>query len=92
MEIITRLNQSVLDIALIAGGTIECAFEIAEQNGLSITDMVLPNTTLVVAPDTVNEDVRAYYEKNKIVPATVRANEVFTGIGYWEIGNDFKVS
>lgn len=89
--ITTRANQSVLDIALQAAGTIEAAFDIAEQNNLSITDLLQPRTEIVVTPSTVNEDNLAYYDKYKIMPASVDASRVYVGIGYWKIADDFKV-
>ncbi len=89
--IITRHNQSVLDIALQAAGTIEAAFDIAEQNNMSITDVLTPRTQIEVEPNTVHEDNLAYYDKFKIVPASVSAKDVYVGIGYWKIGIDFKV-
>ena len=38
MQTTTRNNQTLLDIAVQECGTVEAAFEIAERNGLALTD------------------------------------------------------
>lgn len=90
--IIVRENQSMLDLALISGGTIECMFELAEENDISVTGRALPgrqiNTDTVT---TINRDVLDLYTRNNISPATIKSPEIFTGIGYMIIGKDFKV-
>lgn len=90
--ITARENQSLLDLALVAGGTIECMFELAEENNLSVTGKVIPGRAVTTeAVQTINQEVKDYYTKNNISPETIVAPEVFVGIGYMQIGKDFKV-
>lgn len=90
--ITVRENQSMLDLALIAGGTIECLFELAEENDISPTGRVLPGREVSTdSVKTINRDVLDFYTKNNISPATIKSPELFTGIGYMVIGKDFKV-
>lgn len=91
--ITARENQSLLDLALIAGGTVECVFELAEENNIGITDKVWPaqdiSTDNVV---TISRDILDYYKRFKLSPATINTAAMFSGIGFMQIGVDFKVS
>lgn len=86
-----RTNQSMLDICLAETGTIESAFELAIKNGISLTSKLQPGTQLDVDGLPENTQVKEYYKRNKLSPASVEANQLYTGIGYMKIGDDFKV-
>lgn len=69
---LTVLNrQSLFDLAIQFFGDVRASFDLAEANGLSITDQVAPGQKLVV-PETLykEEDVQRYYESKGILPAT----------------------
>ena len=87
-----RQNQSMFDLALMAGGTIECAFELAKENDLSLTGKVIPGTVLSTDQVvTIDSEIQEYYETRKVVPASIVSAEIFKGIGYMIIGKDFIV-
>ena len=86
-----RTNQSTLDICLAERGTIESAFELAMKNGVSITSKLQPGTQLDVDGLPENTQVKDYYKRNKLSPASVEANELYTGIDFMRIEDDFKV-
>lgn len=89
---IVQDNQSVLDLALMAGGTIECMFELAEENNLSVSQKVVPGREITSeAVVTKEQDILDYYTNNNIAPATVKATELYKGIGNMIIGKDFIV-
>ncbi len=91
-------KQNLLDIALQGTGTIESVFEIGLKNNVSITDEIVPGTTIEI-PDFLlqNKDVLNYYNQNLILPATGSNDEnigveILEGIDYWAIGDTFIVS
>lgn len=91
-------RQSLLDLALQYGGSMEAAMEIAAANGVSITDDLNDGQQLAM-PVPQNKDVTNYYVIHDICPATAitqdAINEIMEsgeGIGYWAIGIDFVVS
>lgn len=65
-------------------------FMIAQANGKTVTDDLVPGSFITV-PDVANERVTRYYARNRIVPAVGILKEK-EGIGYWIIGEDFIVS
>lgn len=90
MKILVKNRQTIWDIALQYCGTADAAFAIAKLNGIGLTDVLPPGLELQV-PGVYNTRNIAYYESNKIEPATALppvqdANE---GIGYWIIEDDF---
>lgn len=92
MSVISRENQSMLDLALMAAGTIECVFELAESNGIDVTGRVVPGTKIITNEVvTIDQDIFDYYNKYKISPASIDGNQLFVGIGFMIIGTDFQV-
>jgi hypothetical protein len=63
-------RQSLLDIALIVAGDADAAFDIALQNGLSITDKIGGSEILTYSAAPINRAVLQYYRNNNIEPAT----------------------
>lgn len=97
--IVTALNnQNQFDLAVQVFGTVEAVFDVAINNDLGITDTLIPGSDLIVEEsEDVNEPIQAYYSKNELKPATDRPEiegqaEIQQGIGFWKIGNGFKVS
>jgi len=70
MEIIAQNNQSLLDIALQVSGSAEDAFNLASENGLSITDNLTVGQALRFTETPSNRRVVDYYQSNSIFPAT----------------------
>lgn len=96
METEVKKYQNILDIAVQHTGTAETAYEIAEANGLSLTDE-LP--AVLTIPDEITAEVKTknYYEARRLTPATdISVAETllspFGGINYMGIEIDFKVS
>lgn len=97
MEIIVLHNQSLLDVAILHTGSVENAFAIAVAYGLSVSSTLTAGMTLKI-PNEVNKDtdVLYYYTTKNLQPATAIIRTVVLpkgrGIGWMQIGNDFKVN
>lgn len=98
MEIVVLNNQTLLDIAIRYFGTIEAVLSIAILNSISITEELVPGQTLELPNvDFGFQEVVAFFEVNKIQPATALTQEESdiiegaSGIGFWIIGNNFIV-
>lgn len=98
MKITVLHNQTLADIAVRHCGTMEALGDIAILNNISITDnpksgqlIELPNK------DYGSQEVVNFFASNRIDPATALTenDEALTegnsGIGFWEIGNNFIV-
>lgn len=71
MQITVNNRQSLLDIAVIALGSVAGVFAIAERNGLSVTAILEDGSTLgYELEDVVNPAVRSAYALRRICPAT----------------------
>jgi hypothetical protein len=71
MKIIKVLDgQSIFDIALMVAGSVEAAFDLAVENGLSITDNLMPGQLLQYSGTVINKRVVEHYKINEIAPAT----------------------
>lgn len=97
MKIVVSSRQSLIDVAVQHGGDFGVAFDMAEANGLSLTDDVEAGEKLAL-PNVQNAKVVQYYTTNGICPATsITQDEINAilaigeGIGYWEIGYDFII-
>lgn len=88
-EIVVQQGQSLKDVALQYYGSIEGWWKVADLNSLSLTAKVKPGTVLLV--DDVTNETTKYLAAGKHVPATL-TDDLLGGIGYMQIGNDFKVS
>lgn len=99
MKQVVLNNQSILDVSLQHTGTVENCFAIAIANGFSVSDLLTAGTSLIIPEDLRNDtDVLNYYSAKKIQPATAitegQDTEIPTlkGIGYMNLGGNFKVS
>jgi len=86
-------RQSLFDIALITAGSIAAAFDLAADNGLSVTDELKPNMELTM-PSVIISEVANHYRINNLSPATALdlADDYPEGIEYWRVHYDFAVS
>lgn len=96
--IIVLDNQSLLDIAIRYCGTVEAVVAIAVLNNVSVTAELVPGKILQVPEqDYGYREIVAYYQDNKLQPATGLTDQDKaiirgrSGIGYWAIGVDFIV-
>lgn len=93
---IKALNrQSLLDIALQTAGSMEAAIDLAQANGLELSDDLIDGQCLQTIPER-NSDIVARYDAEHIRPATALDDNdtqwLRIGIGYWRINIDFIVS
>jgi len=98
MKITVLHNQSLLDVAIRHCGTVEAVADIAILNNISITDNLIPGQLIELSnKDYGCQEVVNFFVANKIDPATAltQDHEALTegdsGIGFWEIGNNFIV-
>lgn len=91
--------QSLLDLAIQHTGSVENAFALAVENGLSLTDELTSGESLSLATYDIqqNKDILGYYQAKRLQPATaisqtLTANSRPQGIDYWAIGTEFIIS
>lgn len=97
MKIISKDRQCLLDLALIATGSVEGAVDIAVANGISLTSELDAGTELSIPGRVLDARVVEKYGNENVLPATEisaaeRAACPYGGIGYMGIEVDFKVS
>lgn len=84
-------RQTVVDYTCQNSGTLEALFELAELNGISITQDLAPGTLLKARP--VERKTVRFYALSVLDIVTDKTIEPMPGgIGYMQIGNTFKVS
>ena len=93
METKVIAEQSLFDIAILAGGSIESVFDIALQNGLSITGEMSAGQAIDISGIEGNQ-ITDYYRVKGIMPTTFSSQEIFTlsGLGYMALEENFIVS
>jgi hypothetical protein len=84
-------RQSVLDMAVQTAGSVEAAFLLARENGLSMTDDLSPGDEMISA-NIVSRDIADYYRNKRLAPATALTEQLGEGIEFWYIEYDFIVS
>ena len=84
-------GQSMIDIAMQACGSADAAKDIAELNGLSITDVPVIGRELLT-PDVVSKSIASYYQSNKIQPATAssESNDDIKRVFFQELPVEFS--
>ena len=90
-EIIILPRQTNIDVILVACGSLDSLVEMALLNQMSITDDIDAGTSLVV-PGITDQRTVDYFTGSKHLPVTNISSVSLGGIGYMEIGKDFKVS
>lgn len=98
MTVTVLHNQSILDISIQYTGMVENCFAIAIYNDLSVSDLLVPGSSLEIPDDLeLNENVINYFLIEQLQPATgltaKEAEEIPTlkGIGYMIIQSTFKL-
>lgn len=71
-----RHRQNLLDIAIQTTGGLDALFEIAMDNGISISQQLAPGTELKIKQPAANAVVLNYYNRNKILPATAGSENI----------------
>ena len=84
-----RVNQTLVDIAVQYCGSVEAVFELAQMNGLSVTDELTAGQELIL-PEQYNIPVAHTFEKNKYFPAVLLLEEL-EGIDYDIIEIDLEI-
>lgn len=90
-------RQSLLDIAVQECGTFEAAWELAERNGLALTDELTPGSVIDYLPEQIAApQVVDRLAARRIRPATATtagdaATAPWGGIGFMGIEIDFAV-
>lgn len=69
-KIIVDHNQNIFDIAIMLSGCISAAYDIADENNISINDGLVVGMELKYSGEIVNKEVYEYIKKNKIIIAT----------------------
>jgi hypothetical protein len=90
MEITAFNGQSIFDIAVQYGGSVEAVFEIAAASDISITDELTMDRPLTMDSKGMNPLVSEYFRTHRLYPATgdVKMGE---GIEFWAIEYDFLI-
>lgn len=92
-EKIALSGQSLLDLAILLAGSAEAAFDLALENGMSLTDEVAPGQVVRYSGAAVSKQVAQYFAANRLQPATaISAEDNAGGVGYWAIGINFFLS
>lgn len=94
MEMTVKDGQSLLDMQLIACGSIDGVVQMCAINDMGITDD-LEDGQIIKAGDVYAGQIVALYGNRGIEPATAldpESAQTFGGIGYMRIGIDFIVS
>ena len=97
MKILAKDRQTMLDIALVATGSVESALALAEANGLSLTDCLSDGLELELHGADSGNRVSVIYNAQGIEPATEAGVEdlaacPYGGIGLMAVDVDFEVS
>ena len=89
MKVKAVKNQSLIDIAIQTGGKLECVFELAMANNMSITDELQPGDELEI-PDYTDPvpEIVDHFKNHNIAPVTALSPEDFALI---ESSNDCKL-
>ncbi|MDR3704280.1 MAG: hypothetical protein P4L28_00015 [Paludibacteraceae bacterium] len=87
-------KQTLPDIAIQGGGSLETLFNVAADNNVSITAVLTPTRKLSVS--TVEDtDIATYYDHKQLRPISEYADNEYIfpeGIGFWYVLNDFVVT
>lgn len=81
MKVVVLAGQTLADIALQVYGSVEGVFVLAQENGLEVTDTLLPGQELEYQPENVlNKGVTQYYATERIYPATSFDRNISEGV------------
>ncbi|MGN6604570.1 MAG: LysM peptidoglycan-binding domain-containing protein [Ginsengibacter sp.] len=87
-------GQTLLDIAMQYCGDASVLFDIADLNGLEVTDDLVPGQQLLVPDAEIDKQAVADAFSDGIIPSSTDDNiiPVDEGIEFWAIEDDFIVS
>jgi hypothetical protein len=89
-------GQSLFDLAVLLAGSAEAAFDLALENGMSLTDAVAPGQAVRYSGAPVSPQVVRYFESNRLQPATALSGYAAAGgsegIGAWNVEFNFAIS
>lgn len=86
-----RHRQNLLDIAIQTTGGLDALFEIAMDNGISISQQLVPGTELKIKQPATNAVVLNYYNRNKILSATAGSENMSQGAFSFGFTNGFEI-
>lgn len=92
--------QSLWDIALQESGDLSGILELAEKQGITLTDELTIGQELEIPPEVADKRIALYYSQYGIAPATAITIEstsgegalLLEGVEFWGIEYDFIVS
>ncbi len=86
-----KKDQSLADIALQQYGHVEGVFFLVEDNTelIGITDNTYEGDQLIIREENLNSPMQTFLSDYNIATAKGARGE---GIGYWNVGQNFKVS
>lgn len=82
MKITVLTGQTIIDVAIQVYGSMEGVFALAQENGLSVTENLIPGQTLTYSTENVvDKNIVSRYTAYGIRPATasveLRNNKIF---------------
>jgi len=86
-----KQRQTLIDFTCQNSGSIEALFDVAQENGVSITEEIAPGTQLS-APEIDRKTVAFYQKSIHDITTDQNVQPVQGGIGFMQIGTTFKVS
>lgn len=96
MKVVKILDkQTTIDIAVQELGDAERAMEVAELNGIPVTQNLIAGQTLLVPDfDISKRNIVQLFKDTSNAPASADDENILSileGIGYWYLENDFVV-
>lgn len=86
-----KSGQTLLDVALRYAGSAEAVYRLAKANGLTITEKLQVGRVIQLG-ESVDERNVVALDRRAADPAANLDAKPPQGIGYWTIGENFKVS
>lgn len=81
MQLGAKEHQTLLDIAIQQAGSIEALFDIAEANGLSVTEDLVSGQQLIIFGSAISEKIKNYYSTKNLNPASNGSSGTIVFIG-----------
>lgn len=89
---VIKQNQTPLDMTVQYTGSLDNLFTVAMANGIGITDDLTPGNSIAEATATDKRVTNLFAKKEYDVTTGLRPILTLGGIGYMQIGTNFKVS
>lgn len=91
-SIIVKDRQSLIDIAIQYAGAPEAVFDFCLLNNVSPSEDLETGAGIIMIGEVMNGKIAFEFEKENMIPATKDSLQMLPGgIGYMQIGTDFKV-